>query len=62
MMIILEELESEIKRLELLLKNVEDKKEIFLAKNAIQGISQIYMQLKQISMNPNFDKIVEEND
>lgn len=61
-MIALEELESEIKRLELLIKNVEDKKEIFLAKNAIQGISQIYMQLKQISMNPNFDKIVEEND
>lgn len=61
-MITLEELESEMKRLELLIKNVEDKKEIFLAKNAIQGISQIYMQLKQISMNPNFEKIVEEND
>lgn len=62
MMIALEELESELKRLELLIKNVEDKKEIFLAKNAIQGISQIYMQLKQISMNPKFDEIVKEND
>lgn len=60
-MIAIDEIESTIKRLNLLKDNTDSQEEQFIADQLIQNLSMMTFQIKKLVEQPNFKEIVAQN-